>query len=331
MLRDLGTAIRSWADEGVGVVRVLDRHGFGTVEAGQLLAGTGGGDVAGRLLRGAVDTVAIPLTASAASAPGTTRTDVTEDAAVAAGLGCAGHAHLLAHPLPRDRAAALGDALEAGYPVALASTVDGGRQLVVSWTPGEERHGTLGAAEVDDAACQAAERLLRRGATATDRLTAAGVDVLLDIWVPVPTVLVVGAGAIGDALVAQAHVLGWHARVVTALADARDAVAAFSHADVLVLLDHSPDFDALLVDGVGHGRGFLGALGSRTTQATRRERLLATGLTADDLTALHAPVGLDLGARSPAETAVSVVAEVIASRSGRAARPLASTGGQIGS
>lgn len=329
-LRDLGTAIRRWADDGVGVVRVLDRRGFGTVEPGQLLAGTVGGEVAGLLLRGAVDTVAVPLTASAASAPATASTDVAEEAAVAAGLGCAGHAQLLAHPLPGDLAAALGEALEAGHPVALASTVDGDRRLVVSWTPGEARHGTLGTAEADDEACRAADRLLRRGATATERLIAADVDLLLDLWVPVPTVLVVGSGAVGDALVAQAGVLGWHARVVTALADARDAVGAFSHADVLVLLDHSPDFDILLIDGLEHGRGFLGALGSRSTQAARGERLRAAGLTDDDLAALHAPVGLDLGARSPAETAVSVVAEVIASRSGRGASPLVATAGRIG-
>lgn len=329
MLRDLGTAIKRWADGGVGVVRVLDRHGFGTVESGQLLAGTGGGETAGHLLRGAVDTVAVPLAASAVSVPDSVHADVAEHDALAAGLGCAGNAQLLAHPLPGDLAAALGDALEIGRPAALVSTVDGARQLVVAWTPDEERHGTLGAAEVDDATCRAAERLLRHGATATERVTAEGTELLLDVWVPVPTILVVGSGAIGDALVAQAGVLGWHARVETERAAAHDAVAAFSHADVLVLLDHSPDFDVLLVEGVGHGRGFLGALGSRRTQAARRERLLAAGLTDDDLATLHAPVGLDLGARSPGELAVSVVAEVIASRSGRSADPLAATAGRI--
>lgn len=329
-LRDLGTALRRWADQGVGVVRVLERHGFGTVEPGQLLAGTAAGTVSGRLLGGAVDDAAVPLAATAVGSPHSVQAHVTEDSAVAAGLACAGGAQLLGHPLPTELATALGRSFEAGDAVALASTVDGGSQLVVSFTPDEQRHGTLGSAEADAAAVEEVQRLLRRGATTTARLTAAGVDVLVDLWVPVPTVLVVGAGAIGDALVAQAAVLGWRSRQVTELDDARAAVAAFGNADVLVLLDHDHAFDALLVDGVRHGRGFLGALGSRHTQAARRERLLAAGLTETELATLHAPVGLDLGARTPAETAVSVCAEVIAARSGRAAKPLQATEGAIG-
>ncbi|MYW73970.1 hypothetical protein GTW08_17785, partial [Pseudonocardia sp. SID8383] len=67
------------------------------------------------------------------------------------------------------------------------------------------------------------------------------------------------------ALHAQAGLLGWSARTVTTVDDARAAVAAFTEADVLVLLDHDPAFDAALLDGLAHGRGFLGALGSRRT------------------------------------------------------------------
>jgi xanthine dehydrogenase accessory factor len=78
------------------------------------------------------------------------------------------------------------------------------------------------------------------------------------------------------------------------------------------------------------GRGFLGALGSRRTQAARRERLLAAGVTEDELARVHGPVGLDLGARTPAETAVSVVAEVLATRSGRDPSALGRARGQIG-
>ena len=124
--------------------------------------------------------------------------------------------------------------------------------------------------------------------------------------------------------------LGWSARRVTGLGDARAAVAGFSDADVLVLLDHDPAFDAVLADGLRHGRGFVGALGSRHTQAERRERLLAAGLTDGDLAALHGPVGLDLGARTPAETAVSIVAQVIAARAGRSAAALARSENRIG-
>jgi xanthine dehydrogenase accessory factor len=291
-LRELGTALRSWAADGVAVVRVLDRHGFGTVESGQLLAGTAAGDVAGLLYRGALDPSARPLVAAAVAAPQTRQAHVREDDALAAGLACAGGATLLGHPLPAAQADALG-------------------------------------AELDAAAVEAAAALLRRGATTTERVPAGGTELLLDLWVPVPSLLVVGAGAIGDALAAQAGLLGWAARTASTVDEATAAVAAFSDADVLVLLDHAPAFDATLVAGL-RGRGFIGALGSRRTQAARRERLLAAGVTEAELARLHGPVGLDLGARTPAETAVSVVAQVIAARAGRSGAALTGSADRIG-
>jgi xanthine dehydrogenase accessory factor len=328
-LRELGTALRSWAADGVAVVRVLDRHGFGTVESGQLLAGTAAGDVAGLLYRGALDPSARPLVAAAVAAPQTRQAHVREDDALAAGLACAGGATLLGHPLPAAQADALGAALEAGSPAALVSVADGRAALVLTGPDLGDRTGGLGAPELDAAAVEAAAALLRRGATTTERVPAGGTELLVDLWVPVPSLLVVGAGAIGDALAAQAGLLGWAARTASTVDEATAAVAAFSDADVLVLLDHAPAFDATLVAGL-RGRGFIGALGSRRTQAARRERLLAAGVTEAELARLHGPVGLDLGARTPAETAVSVVAQVIAARAGRSGAALTGSADRIG-
>jgi len=149
------------------------------------------------------------------------------------------------------------------------------------------------------------------------------------LWVPVPSVLIVGSGAIGAALAGQAALLGWTSRAVTDLDETVAAVAAFTDADVLVLLDHGPEFDAALIAGL-RGRGFIGALGSRRTQSARRERLLAAGVTDEEFGRLYGPVGLDLGARTAAETAVSIVAQVIAVRGGRAGAPLAASASRIG-
>jgi xanthine dehydrogenase accessory factor len=102
-LRELGAALRSWAADGVGVVRVLDRHGFGTVESGQLLAGTASGSVAGLLYRGALDAAARPLVAAAATAPRTRDAHVAEPDALAAGLACAAGPPCSATPCPRPR------------------------------------------------------------------------------------------------------------------------------------------------------------------------------------------------------------------------------------
>ena len=331
-LRELGAALQRWSGEGagggVGVVRVLERHGFGTVESGQLLAGTAAGAVAGVLYRGALDAEARPLVAAAAGSAQTRDAHVTETAALDAGLACSGGATLLGHPLPAGPAAALGDALQRAVPAALISTADGAAVLVLTGPELADAHGGLGRADLDDAAAGAARTLLRRGATVTERVEEGAL--LLDLWVPVPSVLVAGTGAIAAALLAQAGLLGWTARQETDLAATRAAVAEFTDADVLVLLDHAPAFDVVLVEGLRRGRGFLGALGSRHTQSARRERLLAAGLTEAELGALRGPVGLDLGARTPAETAVSIVAQVVAARSGRSGVPLTASEHRIG-
>jgi xanthine dehydrogenase accessory factor len=324
-LRGLGSTLRALARDGVGVVRVLDRHGFGTVESGQLLAGTASGTVAGGLYRGALDDTAVPLVAAAVGAPQTRNAHVAEPAALAAGLACAGGATLLGHPLPAACADALGAAFEHGAPAALVSTLDGAATLVLTGPDLEDTTGGLGSRALDTEAVETARARLRRGATVTERTD----DFLLDLWVPVPSVLVVGAGAIGEALAAQAALLGWTSRSVADLDETVAAVAAFTDADVLVLLDHGPEFDAALITGL-RGRGFIGALGSRRTQAARRERLLAAGLTEDEFARLYGPVGLDLGARTAAETAVSIVAQVIAARAGRTGEALAGSASRIG-
>ncbi|WP_300008924.1 XdhC family protein [Pseudonocardia sp.] len=330
-LRDLGGALRRFADEGdVGVVRVLERHGFGTVESGQLVVGSTGGALAGILYRGALDDSVRPLAAASLAAPQSRDAHVTEPAALEAGLACAGGATLLGHPLPAGHARALGAALESGLPAALVSTADGSAAVVLAGPELVTVTGSLGSPELDEAAATAARTLLRRGATVTEQVPTERGDLLLDLWVPVPSVLVVGAGAIGDAVLAQAALLGWGGRTERDLDATVAAVEAFSDADVLVLLDHDPAFDAALLAGIRHGRGFLGALGSRRTQSARRERLLAAGLTEDELARVRGPVGLDIGARTPAETAVSIVAQVVAARSGRAGSALAAAEGRIG-
>ena len=324
-LRGLGTALRALALDGVGVVRVLDRHGFGTVESGQMLAGTASGTVAGVLYRGALDTTAVPLVAAAVATPQTRNAHVPEPAALAAGLACSGGATLLGHPLPAASAEALGAALERGTPAALVATLDGADALVLTGPELADTTGGLGSDERDTAAAETARARLRRGATVTERTE----DFLLDLWVPVPSVLIVGSGAIGAALADQAALLGWTSRAVADLDETVEAVAAFTDADVLVLLDHGPEFDVALIAGL-RGRGFIGALGSRHTQAARRERMLAAGVTEDELARLYGPVGLDLGARTAAETAVSIVAQVIAVRGGRAGVALAASTSRIG-
>lgn len=329
---DVPSALRAWAADGVSVVRVLDRHGFGTVESGQIAVGRGDGTVVGEVLRGALPDQLSSLARSTTTRARRVEAHVAEDDAVAAGLACAGGATLLGHPLAADAATALGTAMGEGTPAALITPVDGRTQLVLTGPELIRAAGGLGEARLDIAAQETALRLLRRGVTATERTSVGdpAVEILLDLWVPTPGLLIIGGGALADALVAQAEVLGWGCGIVTTPEVALASVRAFTDADALVLLDHSADFDPVLVQAARGGRGFLGLLGSRHTQATRRERLRTAGLTAEELARFHGPVGLDLGSRTPAETAVSIVAEIIATRAGRSGAALAAASGRIG-
>src|SRR5919108_47380 len=163
-LQELGAALRAWAVEGVGVVRVLERHGFGTVESGQLVAGTVAGALAGSVYRGTLDDTVASLAAAAVGGPRTQEAHVSDAAAHDAGLACSGGATLLGHPLPAEPAAALGEALERGVPAALVSTTAGVGALVLTGPDLAAVRGGLGSSELDGAGIEAARRLLRRGA-----------------------------------------------------------------------------------------------------------------------------------------------------------------------
>ncbi len=100
--------------------------------------------------------------------------------------------------------------------------------------------------------------------------------------------------------------------------------------DVVLVFTHDPKFDEpALLAALGSGAGYIGALGSRRTHRERIARLRETGVSEADLARISAPCGLDIGARTPAETAVSIFAEIIALRTGRDGRRLAETGGSI--
>jgi xanthine dehydrogenase accessory factor len=314
-MRELGQTITGWLDAGhrVAVVRVIELNGFGAVPAGEVLAVRDDGERAGSVLRGVLD-AQVNAALPGVFADGAVEVDgpVGEHDAVAAGLACSGQARLLVHPVDADRPA--WEALAEGRAVALVSTLDGAGHVVVTDDSSSE-----------DEALAAASRLLAAGTTGRALVA----DALIDAWVPVPMMVTVGGGALAAALAAQAALLGWESRDVSGVEEAVSAVEAFGPSDVLVLLDHDPAMDAVLLAGLAGGRGFLGALGSRHTQAERRQRLHAAGCTDDDLYRIHGPVGLDLGARSPAEVAVSIVAEVIAARTGRHPAPLRTTAGRI--
>lgn len=268
-------------------------------------------------------------------------------------------------PDPRRAAADVVHAVErwraAGNRIALARVVEltgfGGRradELLAVNEHGDHAGDLLNGSATAESAALAAELLadhgnrldlkidlgdrdavaagLACGGTATVRvetLESAPSDVLASLGVT-PHVGVIGAADLAQAIARQAALLGWDASVADGLEAAVELTTGLGSTDAVVVLSHDPDVDTpTLAAALRGGVGFVGALGSRHTQAARRDRLAAAGFAEADLARIHGPVGLDLGARTPEETAVAIVAEIIASRSGRTARELRATEGPI--
>jgi xanthine/CO dehydrogenase XdhC/CoxF family maturation factor len=130
--------------------------------------------------------------------------------------------------------------------------------------------------------------------------------------------LVVGDGPVAEALEALASVLGWRTTVARTT---EDVSAALGSSTAVVVTSHHDELDApalaaaLTATGSG-GPAYVAAMGSRRTQARRSDWLLSHGVTEEELAALHAPAGLDIGADTPAEIALSVLAELVATLRG---------------
>ncbi|MEZ0164538.1 XdhC family protein [Kineococcus sp. LSe6-4] len=323
-----------------------------------LVAGPDGtpGEVLGSVSGGCVESAVHEL-AGEVLADGRARRAVygtARDDPFAPGLTCGGTIEVHVALADGD---VLGEVLTAvadRRPVAVATALTPGpaRQVVLDAV----RHsGSLGSARLDAAVLDAARGRLRAGTSGLVRLGADGgqraddLEVLVEVFAPAPRWIVVGAVDVAAALTRLAAFLGFHvtlcdARPAFATAarfpDAHEVVVDWPHrylerttvdaSTVLTVLTHDPKFDVPLLQVALRGRaGLVGAMGSRRTHADRLERLREVGVTEDDLARLRSPVGLDLGARTPEETAVSIAAEVVAARGGGTGRPLRETRGRI--
>jgi len=141
-------------------------------------------------------------------------------------------------------------------------------------------------------------------------------------------VLVVGDGPVATAIAPMLTALGWSPTTATTLEEVERALPG---ADAVVVLSHHDEVDAPAIRAaLRAGTPYVGAMGSRRTQARRRDWLLAHGVTDEELGALRAPIGLDIGADEPGEIAVSILAEVVAvHRGARVAGSLSARDGAI--
>jgi xanthine dehydrogenase accessory factor len=176
-----------------------------------------------------------------------------------------------------------------------------------------------------------------------------GARVFAEVFGPPPRLVVVGAVDTAEALCAAAKLIGWRTICVDARAkfatperipSADELVVEWPEAaferiapdsgTAIVVLTHDEKFDIpALTAAVATEAFYIGAIGARRTQTRRRERLLEAGATEAELGRIHGPAGLDLGADTPAETALSILAEALAVRAARPGRPLQTAAGRI--
>ena len=252
----------------------------------------------------------------------------------------------------------LRDALRADEPVALATVTDGervGAKLLVR--PDLPAVGSLGDPNLDRVVARDALGELESGITVTRHYGAHGearereVEVFIESFAPAPHLVIFGAVDFTAALTRAGKLLGYRVTVC----DAREVFATrerFPMADDVVcdwpdrllgrigptlgprdavcVLTHDTKFDVpAIVAALATRVGYLGAMGSRRTHAKRVERLVEAGVDDAGLKRVMAPIGLDIGARTPEETAISICAEIIAQRTGRDAPSLRDGDGPI--
>jgi len=322
------------------------------------------GSVSGGCVEGAVYELATEVAET--HTPRLERYGVTDDDAFAVGLTCGGVIDVFVESISRasfPELAAVAEDIAAHRAVAVATVIAHpdvrwiGRRLVVR---PDGVAGSLGSARADAAVADDARGLLAVGRTEVlkygpdGQRLGDGMEVFVSSHAPPPRMLVFGAIDFAAALARQASLLGYRVTVCDArpvfatrarfpTADevvvdwphrylaAQAAAGAIDRHTVICVLTHDPKFDVPVLEvalRLPHV-GYVGAMGSRRTHDDRLTRLKAAGLTDAELSRLSSPIGLDLGARTPEETAVSIAADIIAQRWGGGGRPLAQIAGRI--
>lgn len=365
----LGALLAWWeAGETVGVGTVVATFQSAPRPAGaSMLVGpddSAVGSVSGGCVEGAVYDLAQAVVAS--GEPVLERYGVSDDDAFAVGLTCGGILDVYVEKVSRETFPELGEIaadVDAGRPVALATVIEHpdpawrGRRLVVR---PEGVGGSLGSPRADDAVRDDALGLLAAGHNATltygpdGERRGEGMRVFVWAFAPQPRLLVFGAIDFAAAVARVGSFLGYRvtvcdARPVFATAsrfpDADEVIVDWPHRylaaqveagaidprTVVTVLTHDPKFDVPLLEVALRlpQVAYVGAMGSRRTHDDRMARLKEAGLTDDELARLSSPIGLDLGARTPEETAISIAAEIIAGRWGGSGERLGTTRGRI--
>ena len=349
--------VRAWQAEWPELGRAVVVRTFGSAPRpeGASLVAAEDGRLAGSVSGGCVEGAAVEeiRRARADGVSRVIRYGISDDQARDVGLACGGTIDVLVEPFLRPEVlAAAGGPGGVAVVIPLPADAPGpalgphqpgtGEPPAPTMTVAEDgtTTGSTGSPEVDAAISRAARDLLARDGAAT--IVVAGRQYFVEGFAAAPRLVIVGAVQVAIPLVRFARELGYATVVVDARAafatrdrfpdveglvigwldDVADEIG-LGPADAVAVLTHDMKFDEpAIVEALRRGCRYVGAIGSRKTQADRRARLLAAGVEEADLARLRGPIGLDLGGRAPAETALAIMAEVVAGRYGGSGAPL---------
>jgi xanthine dehydrogenase accessory factor len=330
-------------------------------QPGAAMLVSGAGEAVGSVSGGCVEAAVYELgqDVMVAGSPVLQRYGVSDDDAFAVGLTCGGVLDVFVEQVDTTTfpdLPAVVESVRRHEPVAVATVIDGpgrvGGHLVV-WP--ETASGTLGSKHLDAAVTDDVRGMLDHGTTGTLRIGPDGerrqdeLSVFVQSFAPAPRMLVFGAIDFAAAVARVGKFLGFRVTVCDArpvfatsrrFPEADEVVVEWPHRylenttvdarTVICVLTHDPKFDVPLLEAaLRTDAAYIGAMGSRRTHEDRLARLREHGVDEESLARIAAPIGLDIGARTPEETAVSIAAEIVAHRWGGSGERLAAIDGPI--
>jgi xanthine dehydrogenase accessory factor len=362
-MHDVIDDVERWAAAGerFALATVVGTWRSAPRQPGAAMAMAGDGEPVGSVSGGCVEGAVYELSQEvlASGEPVFQRYGVSDDDAFAVGLTCGGIIDIFVEAVDAatfPEILSVVSSVRDHEPVAVATVIDGpgdiGAHLVV-WN--DRSTGGLGSARLDAAVTDDVRGMLDHGATGVLRIGPDGerrqdeLSVFVQSFAPAPQMLVFGAIDFAAAVARVGKFLGYRVTVCDArgvfatrkrFPDADEVVVEWPHRflekanvdarTVICVLTHDPKFDVPLLEAaLKTDAAYIGAMGSRRTHDDRLARLRDEGVSETSLARIASPIGLDIGARTPEETAVSIAAEIVALRWGGTGQRLAGTDGPI--
>jgi xanthine dehydrogenase accessory factor len=333
-VREILSELDRWRSRGdrIAMARVVATRRSAPRPVGSKLIVSEDGELAGSVSGGCVESEVVEAAREvlAGGEPRLLTYGISDDLALTVGLPCGGEIDVWVDEPDPELLGQLTDVVRSDARAVFFVDLDDGTERLVL-----------------DGDNDVADDLIRSGHSRIVELH--GRRVFADVFGPPPRLLVYGAVDTADALCAAGRMIGWHTIVADArgrfatperLPNAHEVLVAWpeetlaqvqpDHAMAIVVLTHDDKFDVpMLVGALATDAFYIGALGSRRNQERRRERLLEAGVDESALERISGPAGLDVGAHTPAETAVSILAEIMAIRADRDGGRLKDATGRI--